>query len=53
MPLTEGQKALQGELYHSFVSELVAARRRCKHACDRFNQAGEVSRRRSVELWRE
>ncbi len=53
MESAEGQKAVRGELYHAFTPELVAARDRCKHACDRFNNAGEVSRRRLVELWRE
>jgi Maltose acetyltransferase len=53
MQSPEGQKALRGELYHAFIPELVAARSRCKHACERFNNAGEVSRRRLVELWRE
>lgn len=53
MSSTEAEKALRGELYYAFVSDLVAARRRCKHACDRYNNAGEVSRRRLVELWAE
>lgn len=47
------QKMLKGELYHAFTPELVAERSRCRHACSRFNAAGEVSRRRHVELWRE
>ncbi|KAL1988421.1 hypothetical protein VTN96DRAFT_9476 [Rasamsonia emersonii] len=50
---TEKEKMLRGELYHAFTPELVAARARCKHACNRFNNAGEVSRRRLVELWRD
>ena len=45
--------ALAGELYHAFVPELTAARARCKHACNRYNNAGEVSRRRQIELWRD
>ena len=45
--------ALAGELYHAFVPELVKARARCKHACNRYNNAGEVPRRRIVELWRD
>lgn len=53
MSSTEVEKALRGELFHAFVPDLVAARRRCKHACGRFNNAGEVSRRRLIELWRE
>ncbi|OCK89122.1 uncharacterized protein K441DRAFT_296364 [Cenococcum geophilum 1.58] len=47
------QKMLRGELYYAFTPELVAARARCKHACARYNNAGEVSRRRLTELWRE
>jgi Maltose acetyltransferase len=50
---TEQEKALCGEMYYAFVPELVAARARCKHACNRFNNAGEVSRRRLAELWLE
>ena len=45
--------ALTGELYHAFVPELTAARARCKYACNRYNNAGEVSRRRQIELWRD
>lgn len=47
------QKMARGELYHAFTPELIAERTRCKHACARFNNAGEVSRRRLIELWRE
>ncbi|KAL9098562.1 MAG: hypothetical protein Q9163_005807 [Psora crenata] len=54
MDLDENRaRSLRGELYHAFARDLVAARRRCKLACDRFNNAGDVSRRRQVELWRE
>ena len=49
----EWDKALRGELYHAFVPELVAARDRCKRACDVFNKPDDVSRRRMVHLWRE
>ena len=49
----EKQKALRGELFRGFVPELIAERRRCSHACQRLNNAGVVSRRRLVELWRE
>jgi len=50
---TEKDKMLRGELFHAFTPELVAARARCKHACTRYNNAGDVPRRRLVELWRE
>ncbi|KAL4879059.1 trimeric LpxA-like protein [Aspergillus karnatakaensis] len=53
MPDTEKEKMLRGELYHAFTPELVADRIRCRHACSRFNNAGEVSRRRLTELWKD
>lgn len=46
-------RMLRGELYHAFTPNLIAARARCKRALDRFNNAGDVSRRRLVELWKE
>ncbi|KAF3895275.1 Acetyltransferase, CysE/LacA/LpxA/NodL family [Trichophyton interdigitale] len=51
--LTERQKMLRGELYTAFTADLIAERERSKAACDRFNNAGEVTRRRRVELWRD
>ncbi|KAF2875265.1 maltose O-acetyltransferas-like protein [Massariosphaeria phaeospora] len=54
MDLSENkQKMLRGELYHAFTPELVADRARCKHACTRYNNAGEVSRRHLTELFRD
>lgn len=50
---TEKEKMLQGELYRAFTPELIAARSKCARACNRFNNAGDISRRRQVELWRE
>lgn len=49
----EWQKMLNGELYWAWDEDLQANRERCKLACQRFNEAGQVSRRRRVELWRE
>ncbi|KAE8140564.1 trimeric LpxA-like protein [Aspergillus pseudotamarii] len=49
----EWQKMLNGELYWAWDEDLQANRERCKLACQRFNQAGQVSRRRRVELWRD
>ncbi|KIX05754.1 uncharacterized protein Z518_03726 [Rhinocladiella mackenziei CBS 650.93] len=49
----EWEKAQRGELYHAFVPELIAARDRCKQACDRFNASGYNTRRETVKLWRE
>ncbi len=43
----------RGELYYAFTPDLVADRRRCKTASDRFNAApAEESRRTMVELWK-
>lgn len=50
---TETEKMLRGELFRAFTPDLVAARARCKYACNRFNKTDEVPRRRLVELWRE
>jgi hypothetical protein len=46
-------RMLRGELYYAFTPELTASRRRATHACNRYNNAGEITRRRQVELWRE
>ncbi|RMJ22461.1 hypothetical protein PHISP_06674 [Aspergillus sp. HF37] len=50
---SEKDKMLRGELFLAFTPDLIAARTRCKHACNRFNAAGEVPRRRLIELWRD
>ena len=52
-PNSEKARSLRGELYHSFHPEFLKDRRRCELACNRFNDAGDVPRRRLVELWRE
>jgi hypothetical protein len=49
----EWQKMVNGELYWAWDKDLQANRERCKLACQHFNEAGQVSRRRRVELWRE
>ncbi|KAK2743067.1 hypothetical protein FQN57_005023 [Myotisia sp. PD_48] len=49
----EWQKMRRGELYHAFSPQLIAARTRCKVACDNFNNSSDVSRRKQVELWRD
>ncbi|KAK2797916.1 hypothetical protein FQN50_009012 [Emmonsiellopsis sp. PD_5] len=52
--LSGREKMLRGELYHAFTPELIAARKRCRIACDNFNRnAAEASVRRKVELWRD
>jgi hypothetical protein len=43
----------KGELYFAFTPKLVAKRNRCHHVYHRFNQAGNISRRRRVEFWKE
>lgn len=51
---TENRRRMEkGELYSAFTPDLIADRKRCKSACDRFNAAGDVSRRELVELWKE
>ncbi|OLN94019.1 putative acetyltransferase [Colletotrichum chlorophyti] len=42
-----------GELYWAFTPDLIADRKRCKAACDRLNNAGDVSRRTLVGMWKE
>lgn len=54
MELSENRaRALRGELYYAFTPEHVKLRRRCIAACSRLNTAGDVPRRRLVELWNE
>ncbi|GIZ45475.1 hypothetical protein CKM354_000864000 [Cercospora kikuchii] len=54
MAMSENKsRALRGELYYAFTPEMVNGRRRCTQACNRYNNAGEVTRRRQVELWRD
>lgn len=44
---------LSGGLFHAFSPDIVRERRRCQVVTSRFNNAGDVSRRRLVELWRD
>ncbi|KAI8942007.1 hypothetical protein NX059_000115 [Plenodomus lindquistii] len=54
MELSENKKRMaRGELYHAFTPELTAERARCKHACARYNNAGNVPRRQLTELFRD
>ena len=54
MALSENkQRMARGELYTAFTPELIAERARCKHACARYRDAGDVSRRKLTELFRE
>ncbi|EXJ94031.1 hypothetical protein A1O1_02424 [Capronia coronata CBS 617.96] len=54
-PLSENkQKMARGELYYAFTPELLAERARCKAALRTYNtDAGTVSRRETVRLWRD
>ncbi len=47
------QRMLRGDLYHAFTPELIQVRRRCQHACERFNRAHEPTRREQVIMIRE
>ncbi|KAF7594516.1 hypothetical protein BBP40_008963 [Aspergillus hancockii] len=51
--LANRESMRRGELYYAFTPDLIAARSRCSLACRRFNNAGDVSRRRLVELWKD
>ena len=46
-------RSLRGELYYGFFPDRIAARARAKAACDRYNNAGSITRRKQVELWRD
>lgn len=51
--LENRRKMASGELYHAFTPELIEQRARCKHACTRYNNAGDVPRRKLTELFKE
>ncbi|KAJ4400432.1 hypothetical protein N0V91_008686 [Didymella pomorum] len=54
MALSENkQRMARGELYTAFTPELITERARCKHACARYTNAGEVPRRKLTELFRD
>ncbi|OHF02659.1 galactoside O-acetyltransferase [Colletotrichum orchidophilum] len=42
-----------GELYWAFTPDLIADRKRCKAACDKLNNAGDVSRRTLIGMWKD
>ncbi|KAJ5102572.1 Maltose/galactoside acetyltransferase [Penicillium argentinense] len=46
----EWQRMVSGELYWAWDEDLQANRTRCKAACDAFNSAGDVSRRRKTDV---
>ncbi|KAK6390280.1 hypothetical protein LTR65_005655 [Meristemomyces frigidus] len=54
MAMSENKaRSLRGELYYAFTPELLNQRRRCSQAVARYNNSGEISRRKRVELWRD
>jgi hypothetical protein len=53
VPGSAKDKMLRGELYHAFAPDIIKERQRCTYACNRLNSAGETSRRKQIELWRE
>ncbi|KAI6090755.1 hypothetical protein F4821DRAFT_9624 [Hypoxylon rubiginosum] len=50
-PEENRRRMRNGELYFAFAPDLVDDRRRCARACERYNTAGEVDRRKLVELF--
>ncbi|RYP71642.1 hypothetical protein DL770_008099 [Monosporascus sp. CRB-9-2] len=52
LDLEENRRRMRnGQFYFSFAPDLIADRKRCSHACKAFNAAGDVPRRRLVELF--
>ncbi|KAI1813928.1 hypothetical protein GGS20DRAFT_446782 [Poronia punctata] len=48
----ENKRRMENEqLYFSFTPDLIAARRKCQVAFERFNNAGDASRRTLLELF--
>ncbi|KAK6217794.1 hypothetical protein LQW54_003303 [Pestalotiopsis sp. IQ-011] len=53
LDLEENKRLMRGgQLYYAFTPDLVADRKRCRLACEAYNRAGDVSRRRLVELFK-
>ncbi|KAI0128916.1 galactoside O-acetyltransferase [Xylariales sp. AK1849] len=53
MDVEENKRLMRnGELYYAFTPDLVADRKRCRLACEAYNKAGDVPRRRLVELFK-
>jgi hypothetical protein len=52
LDLKENMRRMRnGELYYAFTPDLTADRKRCRLACEAYNKAGDVPRRRLVELF--
>ena len=49
----EKGKMLRGELYTAFNPGLLRDRQVCHAKVQRYNSAGDISRRKRVEMWRE
>lgn len=54
MAMSENKaRSLRGEMYYAFTPALVAERRRCQTALQRYNNSDALTRRKRAELWRE
>jgi hypothetical protein len=49
----EKAKMIRGELYYAFNPGLVRDRQNCHAKVQRYNNAGDISRRKRVEMWKE
>ncbi|KAJ3562320.1 hypothetical protein NPX13_g8608 [Xylaria arbuscula] len=50
-PRENKRRMANGELYFAFTPDLIADRKKCRQAYERFNTAGDVPRRTLVELF--
>ncbi|KAI1492483.1 hypothetical protein F5X96DRAFT_667723 [Biscogniauxia mediterranea] len=50
-PAENRRRMENGELYFAFTPDLIADRRRCRQAFDKFNDARDITRRQQVELF--
>lgn len=49
-PVENLERMKAGEMYYAFTPDLMADRRRCKHALTRYNKAQDISRREELEM---
>jgi hypothetical protein len=52
-PVENLERMKAGEMYYAFTPDLMADRRRCKHALTRYNKAQDISRREELEMLNE
>lgn len=50
-PEENRRRMAKGELYFAFTPDLIADRKKCREAYERFNTAGDAPRRTLVELF--